>query len=80
MSENRAGFKLPFHEATVTVADMSDARDAGYADGFSEGKAEGYEAGFKSGQEELQRKMELELTKIRQLIQAMQHQKSNLFY
>lgn len=73
MSESRAGFKLPSQAASVTVSDMADVREAGYADGFKQGQEEGHDAGYKSGQAEQQRQMELELTKIRQLIQAMQH-------
>lgn len=73
MTDGRAGFKLPTHGVSITVGDMTDARDAGYNDGFKQGQAEGYTVGLQSGQEELQQKMELELTKIRQLIQAMQH-------
>lgn len=70
---DRAGFRLPSQVPAVTVADMADARDAGYADGFKQGEAEGYKAGQALAQEELQQKVELELVKIRQLIQAMQH-------
>ena len=72
MSESRAGFSSPSTVATVTVADMADARDAGYDDGFKQGYSEGHAQGLQSGQAELQQQMELELTKIRQLIQAMQ--------
>lgn len=73
MTESRAGFRPPVKESGVTVAEMADAREAGYDDGFKEGKAEGYAAGLAEGQAELAKKMEIEMTKIRQLIQAMQH-------
>lgn len=69
----RAGFKTPARPGQVTVAEMANVRQDGYDDGYKEGQAAGYKAGFESGQADLHKKMELELTKIRQLIQAMQH-------
>jgi len=72
VSQHRAGFRTPMPLGKVTVADMTDARQEGYDDGFLEGKAEGYKAGLASGQAEQQRQMDIELTKIRQLVQAMQ--------
>ena len=74
MGENRAGFRMPEQAQTVlTAGDMEEVRQEAYNDGFSEGKGAGYEAGLDEGRAAMQQQLELELTKIRQLIQAMQH-------
>ena len=72
MTQSRAGFRLPdTHQ--VTVADMAEVRQQGYDDGFEEGREAGYTAGAEEGKAAMQAEIELELVKIRQLVQAMQH-------
>lgn len=72
MGENRAGFRMPDHTQPLTARDVEELRQQGYEDGFAEGKNAGYQAGLEEGRAAMQEQLELELTKIRQLIQAMQ--------
>lgn len=73
MDDQSAGFRMPSQIKQMTVGDLADATDQGYEDGFKEGQKKGYEAGLQQGEAKMQQQLELELTKIRQLIQAMQH-------
>jgi len=72
MTETRAGFRSPL-QAQVTVAEMADAHQAGYDDGYKEGKTKGYHDGLQAAQDESRKQLAVDLAKVRQLVQAMQH-------